>query len=158
MDTKIDDIFKKRDIITKQFTNKDDLCSELDVSALLAKSSVPYSHRRLANNYVTLKRVCPFQVVQPRITMVEQSLLNRYMLSTLENTTISQINSEIQKLKDWSISTDDKLREDSNELMKIRIKELKFILSNNYTTNTNEINKGYKAFETYLINITNYYK
>lgn len=160
MDTKnvkLDDIFKSNQTLNTG-VNSDDLCTDLEVSALLAKSSVPYSHRRIANNYVTLRRICPFQVVQPRITKVEQAMLSRYLFSTLENTTISRVNRELSQLKDWATSTDDTLRNDSNEILNIRVKELKFILSNSYTSNTNEMFKGYKAVEAYLVNITKYYR
>ena len=86
MNSKLDEIFAKNQIKKSQSVNIDDLCSDLDVSALLAKSSVPYSHRRIADNYIILRRVCPFQVVQPRITKTEESLLRKYSFKTLENT------------------------------------------------------------------------
>lgn len=156
MESKLDSIFETT-IKTKTGVNNEDLCSDLDVSALLAKTSVPYSHRRIADNYVILKKICSFQIVQPRITRVETALLMKYSFNTLENTTISKINQEIIQLKEWATSTNDELRTDSEELLKIRVKELKFMLSNNYTINSNEIYKGYKAVETYLKNVTNYY-
>ena len=127
---------------------KGDFREDLDTSALLAKTSVPFSHRRIAEKYVLLKNICTFQIVQPRITNVEKNLL-----TTLENTTISQINKEISLLKNWSVSMNDEIRNDADLILKIRVKELKFILSNNYTKKTNEMNKGYEALETYLINI-----
>lgn len=132
---------------------KGDFREDLDTSALLAKTSVPFSHRRIAEKYVLLKNICTFQIVQPRITNVEKNLLTKYSLRTLENTTISQINKEISLLKNWSVSMNDEIRNDADLILKIRVKELKFILSNNYTKKTNEMNKGYEALETYLINI-----
>jgi hypothetical protein len=131
----------------------EDKTSDLGITVLIAKASVPFSHRRIADKYVILKNMCTFQVVQPRITKVEANLLSKYMFSTLENTTISKANQELIKLKEWAISTNDELREDSEEIFKIRVKELKFMLSNNYTSNSNEMMNGYKAIETYLINI-----
>lgn len=132
---------------------KGDFREDLDTSALLAKTSVPFSHRRIAEKYVLLKNICTFQIVQPRITNVEKNLLTKYSLRTLENTTIGQINKEISLLKNWSVSMNDEIRNDADLILKIRVKELKFILSNNYTKKTNEMNKGYEALETYLINI-----
>ncbi len=131
----------------------DDLREDLDTSALLAKASVPYSHRRIAEKYVLMKSICTFQVVQPRITNVEANMLAKYSFRTLENTTISQVNKEISQLKSWAVSMNDELRADSETLLKIRVKELKFMLSNNYTKKTNEMYKGYEALETYLTNI-----
>ena len=80
----------------------------------------------------------------------------KYSFNTLENTTISKINQELALLKQWSTSTNDELRADSDEILRIRVKELKFMLSNNYTVNSNEVFKGYKAIETYLKNINSY--
>lgn len=133
--------------------SEEDLREDLDTSALLAKASVPYSHRRIAEKYVLLKNICSFQIVQPRITNIEKNLLNKYGFKTLESTTISQVNKEIAKLKTWAVSMNDELRAESEELLKIRVKELKFMLSNNYTKKTNEMYKGYEALETYLVNI-----
>ncbi|MCM1265237.1 MAG: hypothetical protein NC200_03475 [Candidatus Gastranaerophilales bacterium] len=156
MESKLDSIFETT-VKVKTNLNTEDLCSDLDISALLAKTSVPYSHRRIADNYVIMKRICSFQIVQPRITKVETALLMRYSFNTLENTTISKVNQELVQLKEWATSTNDTLRADAEEIMRIRVKELKFMLSNNYTQNSNEVFKGYKAVETYLKNVTNYY-
>lgn len=157
MNTKLDDIFStNNEIIQQQQSHSEDLSSELMVSALLAKSYVPYSHRRVANNFVVMRQLCQFQVVQPRITNVERTLLTKYAFNTLENTTISKVNEEIKLLKDWATSTDDNLRNDSNEILRIRVKELKFILSYNNTTVSEEMFNGYKAVEAYLTNITKY--
>ncbi len=153
----LDDIFKPSQQVNTTIKN-DDLCTDLEVSVLLAKTAVPYSHRRIANNYVILKRICKFQVVQPRITYMEKAMLSKYLFSTLENTPISKVNRELSLLKDWAISTDDALRNDSTEILNIRVKELKHILSNNYTNNSNEMLKGYKALDSYLTNITKYYR
>ncbi len=157
MDTKLDDIFKSDRYKMRNALNSEDLCTDLEVSSLLAKTSVPYSHRRVANNFVLLRKICSFQVVQPRITKTEENLLSKYFFVTLENTTISKMNREIVQLKDWATSTDDKLRNDSFSILEIRVKELKFILSNNYTLNSNEMYKGYKALDAYLTSITKYY-
>lgn len=159
MNNNLDSIFEtptKTVNVAKSTVNNDDLCSDLDTSALLAKASVPFSHRRIADNYVILRRICSFQVVQPRISKMETALLMKYSFNTLENTTISKVNQELALLKQWSTSTNDELRADSDEILRIRVKELKFMLSNNYTVNSNEVFKGYKAIETYLKNINSY--
>ena len=159
MSEDLDSIFEtptKAVNVAKSTVNNDDLCSDLDTSALLAKASVPFSHRRIADNYVILRKICSFQVVQPRISKMETALLMKYSFNTLENTTISKINQELALLKQWSTSTNDELRADSDEILRIRVKELKFMLSNNYTVNSNEVFKGYKAIETYLKNINSY--
>ncbi len=143
--------------ISKIVAAQEDLGSELPISAMLAKSAVPHSHRRIADNYNIMKNIYGFQVVQPRITNMERNLLFKYHFNTLENTTIGQINTELVLLKQWSTSMDDKLRLDADELLQIRVKELKFILSSKYALSTNEVLNGYKAVELYLSEITKFY-
>lgn len=147
------DIFQRTITQQKIEVCKNDLRENLDTSALLAKASVPYSHRRIANKYVLMKSICTFQIVQPRITNVETALLSKYSFNTLENTTIGQVNKEIAQLKNWAVSMNDELRADSEAILEIRVKELKFMLSNNYTKKSNEMYKGYEALEAYLTNI-----
>lgn len=138
-------------------TVQEDYCSELPVSAMLAKSGVPYSHRRIADNYVIMRKIYGFQIVQPRITNSERSLLFKYNFNTLENTTIGQANTQLAILKHWSMSTEDKLRNEADTLLQIRVKELKFILSNRYTISTNEVFNGYKAIDVYLNEMNKFY-
>lgn len=147
------DIFQRTITQQKFDICLNDLRGDLDTSALLAKASVPYSHRRIANKYVLMKSICSFQIVQPRISNVEIALLSKYSFNTLENTTIGQVNKEIAQLKTWAVSMNDELRNDSESLLEIRVKELKFMLSNNYTKKSNEMYKGYEALEAYLTNI-----
>ena len=143
--------------ITKVVDSREDYGSELPISAMLAKSGVPYSHRRIADNYVFMRKIYEFQIVQPRITNSERSFLFKYNFNTLENTTIGQVNTQLALLKSWSMSTDDRLRNDSDTLLQIRVKELKFILSNKYALATNEIYNGYKAIDVYLNEMTKFY-
>ena len=156
MNTKLDDIFYSGEM-EKVRVSAEDSASELETSSLLAKSSVPYSHRRIAGKFVILKQICKFQIVQPRISLTEENLLKKYHFKTLENTTISTANKELAQLKEWATSTDDTLRNDSTKLLNIRIKELKFMLSYNYTKSSEEMYNGYKAVDTYLTGVTKYY-
>lgn len=143
--------------ISKIIAAQEDLGSELPISAMLAKSGVPYSHRRIADNYVMMQRIYGFQVVQPRITNTERNLLFKYHFNTLENTTISQANAQLAALKQWAVSTEDRLRNEADALLQIRVKELKFILSNIYAVSTNEVYNGYKALDLYLHEMTKFY-
>jgi len=104
-----------------------------------------------------MKKIYSFQIVQPRILNSEKLLLNKHNMSTLECTTISQMNIELALLKKWSTSLKDDLRNNSDQILQIRVKELKFILSNRYTRVTNEVYNGYKALDCYLEEITKYY-
>lgn len=139
------------------FSSEEDAFTALSTSALLAKSSVPYSHRRVADNYVIIKRIYRFQAVQSRITNAERQLLQKYDFNTLEFSTIKQINEELSYLKKWSSSSNDLLRKDADTILQIRSKELKFIVASRYASITSEIYNGYKALERYFEEISKFY-
>ena len=81
--------------IQSTLSRDDDSFTALSTSALLAKSAVPYSHRRIADNYVIIKKIYKFQAVQSRISNAELQLLKKYDFNTLEFSTIKQINEEL---------------------------------------------------------------
>ena len=143
--------------IKSSFSSEQDMFTSLSTSALLAKSAVPYSHRRVADNYVIIKRIYKFQAVQSRITNVEIALLKKYDFNTLEYSTIKQINDELMYLKKWSASNNPALRKDADTLIQIRAKELKYIVASRYSGITNEVYNGYKALERYFEEITKFY-
>ena len=143
--------------VQSTLSRDDDSFTALSTSALLARSSVPYSHRRVADNYVIIKRVYRFQAVQARITNQELQLLKKYDFNTLEFSTIKQINDELSYLKKWSTSPNENLRKDADMLLQIRCKELKYIVASRYSTVTNEIYNGYKALERYFEEISKFY-
>ena len=134
----------------------DDRFSSLSTSAMLARGEVPDVHRRTADNYMVIKKVYGTPVVQPRISNQERSLLSKYDFNPLEYSTIKQINEELSYLKRWSMSLDKNLRNDSNEIIQIRAKELKFLVASRYVNLTSEIYAGYKALERYFEEISKY--
>ena len=142
--------------IQSTLSTDDDAFTALSTSALLAKSAVPYSHRRIADNYVIIKRVYRFQAVQSRITNAELQLLKKYDFNTLEFSTIKQINDELSYLKKWSTSSNELLRKDADQLLQIRCKELKYIVASRYSTVSNELYNGYKALERYFEEISKF--
>ena len=142
--------------IQSSLSKNEDSFTALSTSALLAKSAVPYSHRRIADNYVIIKKVYRFQAVQARITNAEIQLLKKYDFNTLEYSTIKQVNEELSYLKKWSTSNNEYLRKDADNLLQIRCKELKYIVASRYSTLTNEIYNGYKALEKYFEEISKF--
>ena len=110
------------------FSREDDVFTSRSYAALLAKNNIPYSHRKLADNYVIIKRVFKFQAVMSRITNTERALLSKYDFNTLEFTTIKQMYEELALLQKWSESKDEKLKQDADSILEIRTKELKFIV------------------------------
>ena len=156
----LEDIVDKKsnfDLTSKSsFSREDDVFTSRSYAALLAKNNIPYSHRKLADNYVIIKRVFKFQAVMSRITNTERALLSKYDFNTLEFTTVKQMYEELALLQKWSESEDEKLKHDADTILEIRTKELKFIIATHYATISNEIYKGYVALEHYYQEISKY--
>jgi len=145
-------------ITQSSFSDENDTFTSLSTTALLAKNAVPASHRRVADNYVIIKRIYKFQVVQSRINSQELALLKKYDFNPLEYSTVKQINEELAYLKKWSLSSNEALAEDANDIIQVRVKELKFIVASKYPSVSDEIHDGYKALERYFEEITKFYR
>ncbi len=137
-------------------SGNDDRFSSLSMAAMLARGEVPEIHRRTADNYMVIKKVYGTPVVQPRINNKERALLAKYDFNSLEFSTIKQINEELSFLKKWSTSVDKNLKNDADEIIQIRAKELKFLAASRYVNITSEIYSGYKAIERYFEEISKY--
>ena len=138
------------------FSREEEVFTSRSYAALLAKNIIPYSHRKLADNYVIVKRIFKFQAVMSRITNTEKALLAKYDFNTLEYTTVKQMYEELALLQKWSMSNDEGLKKDSDQILEIRTKELKFIVATSYASISNEIYKGYLALESYFNEISKY--
>lgn len=138
------------------FSNNEEVFTSRSYAALLAKNTIPYFHKKVADNYVIIKKVFKFQAVMPRISNVEKALLAKYDFNTLEYTTVKQMYEELALLQKWSMSQDEELKKESDAILEIRTKELKFIVATSYANISNEIYKGYLALENYFIEISKY--
>jgi hypothetical protein len=145
-------------IVQSSLSSADDTFTSLSTSALLAKNSVPVSHKRVADNYMIIKKIYKFQVINSRLSSREIALLKKYDFSTLEFSTIKQINEELAYLKKWAFSSNEILSEDANEIIAIRAKELKYIVAGRYCAIDDEAYRGYKALERYFEEITKFYR
>lgn len=145
-------------ITQSSFSNENDTFTSLSTSALLAKNAIPYSHKRVADNYMIIKRIYKFQVIQSQITNQEIALLKKYDFNTLAFSTIKQINEELAYLKKWALSSNDVLCKDADDIIQIRAKELKFIVASKYSALSDEVYDGYKALERYFEEITKFYR
>lgn len=125
----------------------------LAMSSIIAGSGVPQKHRTIAQNYMAIKRIFGFSAVAQKITNYEVSLLKHRNFTTLENSSIRQINQELELLKKWSSSDDIVLKDYADKLFEIRIKELKFLNSCSYQ-HISEMCDGHKALERYIERIT----
>ncbi len=156
----IEEILDKKsnfDLTSKSaFSKDDDSFTSRSYAALLAKNAIPYSHRKVADNYTIIKRVFKFQAVSSRITNTERALLAKYDFNILEYTTVKQMYEELALLQKWSASQDVKLKNDADSILEIRARELKYIDANRYANISNEIYKGYVALEHYFEEISKY--
>lgn len=138
------------------FSNENDTFTSRSFAALLAKNNVPASHKRIADNYLIIKKVFKFQACLSRISNVEKALLEKYDFNILEFTTMKQMYDELGLLQKWSVSENQELREASDNILIIRVKELKFLEASRYASVSNEIYNGYKALEQYLKEISKF--
>ena len=138
------------------FSHADDIFTSRSFSALVAKNTIPASHKKCADNYVVVKRFFKFQAVNGRITATEKALLDRYDFAPLEFTTVKQMFEELILLQKWSLRGDENLRNDADEIIEIRAKELRFLSASHYACISNEIYKGYIALENYFEEISKY--
>lgn len=138
------------------FSGESDKFSSLSTSSMLAKAGVPQSHIIAADNYMFIKKIYGTPVVKSRINNKEKAILAKYDFNQLEYTTIKQINEELSLLKKWSMSLEENLKNDSDAIIEIRLKELKYLAACRYTLITNELYNGYLALEKYFEDISKY--
>ena len=156
----LDELVEKKsgfDLTSKSsLSNQEDTFTSRSYAAMLAKNDVPYSHKRVADNYLVIKRIYKFQAVQSRITPTEKDLLAKYDFNTLEYTTAKQMNEELLLLQKWSSSINADEKAEADKIIEIRAKELKFIDACSYATISNEIYKGYVALAHYFEEISKF--
>ena len=138
------------------FSSENDSFTSRSVAALLAKNNVPLSHKRIADNYLVIKKIYKFQVSLNRITNVDRALLGKYDFKTLEYTTMDQMFEELTLLQKWSSSFDIQLKQDADAILQIRVNELKYLEANSYASISDEIYNGYRALLQYLKEISKF--
>ena len=138
-------------------SSENDKFSLLSTSQLLAKGEIPASHRRVADNFMIIKKIYGQPIINSRLNEQDKQLLAKYDFNPLEYSTIKQINEELSYLKKWSTSSNELLRKDADALLQIRSKELKYIVASRYASISNEIYNGYKALERYFEEISKFY-
>ena len=143
------------DLTSKSAFSKDEESfTSRSFAALVARNNVPYSHKQIADSYMIIKKVVKFQVCLSRISNVEKALLSKYDFNTLEYTTMNQMHNELAMLQTWANSQDAELRNDSENILNIRVKELKYLEASRYASVSNEVYNGYLALAQYLKEIS----
>jgi len=126
-----------------------DYYDTLSVSALIARNQVPLEQRRIATNYMVIKKVFGFAAVPSKITNFEESTLRNYNFAPLEQSTIRNINYELEQIYKWSNSSEGILKRHADLIFEIRVKELKYLHATKYLPH-GELYEGYKALEKYI--------
>lgn len=140
----------------KEYIGEDSF-STLATPTLLACGNVPLSHKRTADNYIIIKRLYKSQTLKSCILNSEINLLKKYNLKELSQLTIKEVNREILMLQEYSFSDDINLKTDFDNIIQIRAKELRYILSSKHAMYSMEINNGFRALERYFEEITKFY-
>jgi len=125
-------------------------------TTLIKRSSIPDSHRMIADNLMIIKKVFKHPVVQCKLISQEIELLAKYDFNPLEFSTSKQIEEELTLLKKWSNSGETELQEMSDKIITIRGKELRNLMATRYIYITSEIYNGHKTLEKYFENISKY--
>lgn len=146
---------KDRDALSSLYFDEDTI-NTLSYSSLLAKSGVPDTHRRAADNYMIIKKVFGHPVVKGKISLEEKKFLAKFDFNLLEYSTIKQINEEIKLLQKWSLARDYEQQDNADYILQIRSKELKYLIASKYIAISNEIYNGYKAMDRYFEDISKY--
>lgn len=120
------------------------------------RKGVPESHRRVADNFMIIKKVFGSPVVQSKITDEEKALLDKYDFNLLEFSTSKQIEDELVFLKRWSYSRNRELQDAADKIIQIRAKELKYLIATRYV-NVQKNYSGYMVLEKYLEEISKYF-
>lgn len=134
----------------KKKSNSEDFYSNINTAVALGRTHVPLKHKQLASNYVLIKKIFGYSAASIQITNADRTVLARHGFLTLENTTISSMNRQIEQLKAWANSGDILLSAYAAELFEIRIKELKYLRLTVTKGRSSEFKEGYKALEKYV--------
>ena len=133
-----------------------DAINSCGITSLTARSEIPPSHRLIADNYMMMKKYYGSPVIKGKLSDKEIALLKRYDFKKLEYCTGRQINEELAFLQSGAVSRDKNLRDDCDAILKIRLKELRFLAASKYIGVSNEMFNGYTTLEQYFELISSY--
>ena len=130
--------------------SNNDIYANINTAVALARTNVPVKHKQLASNYVLIRKIFGSSAAAIPITQADRAVLSRHGFMPLEYTSISHINRQIEQLKNWANGGDILLGAYAQELLEIRIKELKYIRLTVTSGRNTEFKQGYLALEKYI--------
>ena len=128
-------------------------CSYLDdisIQGLFLRGKASGCQKNIANNYVTLKRMFQYSVVQAKVTNVEYSILKDNDMAPLEDTTSDKLYDELLKIIEYNETKDPVKAQIADKIFQIRTKELKYIFANVPSARLGEMKDGYIILDRYL--------
>ena len=129
---------------------KSSYLDEISLSGLFLRSKVSPYQKSLANNYITIRKIFSYTVVQPKVTNVEYNKLREINFAPVAYTASETMYEELMLIVDWSNSKDYYTRKFADEVFEIRVRELKYLLANTSNVKLMELNGGYRVLERYL--------
>lgn len=136
-----------------QIQRKEFNCSyvdEISLQGLFLRSRVPTFQKMIAGNYMTIKRIFSYTVVQPRVSVVEYNKMRDLGFPPLELTSDEKAYLELMQIIEWANDDIKSLQEVAKEVFEIRVKELKYILANTSQAKLIELERGYLVYDKYL--------
>lgn len=146
-------IFGEKEALPIKEAEKFFNCSYLDeisLQGLFLRAKSSPKQKNIANNFVTLKRIFSYTVIQPKVTNVEYNVLKDNNMKPLEETSDEVLYKELIKIIDYTNSGDAVKNQIADKLFEIRTKELKYIYANVPAALLCEMKNGYKILDKYL--------
>ena len=134
----------------KNFQINSDNIPLLSLETLIARSEIPYTHKLIAQNYMVIKRIYGASSVPQPITAQEIAYLKENDFDTIENVTAEKMKDELNMLRQLATSDIEEVRNKSDKLFAIRVKELKYLYASNYFPPVGEIYNGWQFLEKYI--------
>ncbi len=128
-------------------------CSYLDeisLSSLFLRSKASFGQKKISTNFVTLRKIFSYSVVEPKVTNLEYDFLKQHNMLPLEETSAQTLYDELSVIIDYTTSNNPFRQELADKIFEIRTKELKYILANVPKARFSEMKDGYKILDRYL--------
>ncbi len=120
------------------------------ISSLIERGQIPVKQKQTAANYLVIRKIFGFSAVHSRISNSELNTLKFAGMKPLEETTCSEMLRELEILKNQAKENDFLKNRQADEIFEIRVKELRFLKSDNSPMALAELCDGYVVLEKYL--------
>ena len=123
---------------------------EISIQGLFLHSKIPVFQKSVASNFATIRKIFSNIIVQPKVSNTDINFLIENGLNPLQDTDGEKMIEELEALIEMENSNRENLVELAQEIFKIRVKELKYLLWSVSEMKLYEFKNGYKVLEKYL--------